>query len=136
MIKQGERHSFQTLDALRGVAALVVVVHHNHPMFTWRPHHGYLAVDLFFVLSGFVLSYAYQDRLDRGWPTIKFLRARLVRLAPLYLLALLFGFFLTILSGRYASLHLSWVEELEYRGMSCLLLPVYSLKHPNMPMFP
>lgn len=136
MTKQDDRHSFQTLDALRGAAALVVVAHHNNSMFSWRPHHGYLAVDLFFVLSGFVLSYAYQDRLDRGWPTIKFLKARVIRLAPLYLLALLFGFVLAALSGKYAALHLSWAEQLEYFGIGCFLLPIYSLKHPELPMFP
>jgi hypothetical protein len=62
MTKQKDRHSFQTLDALRGAAALVVVLLHNHPMFSWHPHHGYLAVDLFFVLSGFVLGFGKVPR--------------------------------------------------------------------------
>ena len=77
-------HQFQTLDALRGIAALLVVMlHGGMPFFPFFPHLAYLAVDLFFVLSGFVLSYAYQGRLDHGLTTTRFLAHRLIRLTPL-----------------------------------------------------
>jgi peptidoglycan/LPS O-acetylase OafA/YrhL len=72
------RHRFVALDGLRGVAALVVVAWHAGA--TRFIPGGYLAVDLFFVLSGFVLAYAFEDRL--GWRT--FMIARLKRLYPLY----------------------------------------------------
>lgn len=61
---------YEILDGLRGVAALLVVGYHlletyfhggsNQPI-----NHGYLAVDFFFVLSGFVIGYAYDDRWNR-----------------------------------------------------------------------
>ena len=62
---------YEILDGLRGVAALMVIVFHlfeahaggNH--FIQIINHGYLAVDFFFMLSGFVIGYAYDDRWDR-----------------------------------------------------------------------
>ena len=93
---QEKPRTFQTLDALRGVAALLVVLQHTDMVFLSRkPPHLWLGVDLFFVLSGFVLSYAYQDKLDRGLTTLRFMGARLVRLWPLYLLGLCLGAFAT-----------------------------------------
>ncbi len=86
-------HRFSTLDALRGVAALLVVQVHLPFLFA---HHmpfpnANLAVDFFFMLSGFVLSFAYGERLATGWPLRFFLRDRLIRLYPLYLLSLPLG---------------------------------------------
>ena len=57
---------YAILDGLRGVAALLVIVYHVFECFDWSPApHGYLAVDFFFVLSGFVIGYAYDDRWKR-----------------------------------------------------------------------
>ena len=55
------------LDGLRGVAAVMVVGLHIFEAHSTSPldqiiNHGYLAVDFFFVLSGFVIGYAYDDR--------------------------------------------------------------------------
>ena len=62
---------YDILDGLRGVAALLVVVFHlceahatSH--FDQLLNHGYLAVDFFFALSGFVIGYAYDDRWGRS----------------------------------------------------------------------
>ncbi|GAA3758849.1 acyltransferase [Terriglobus aquaticus] len=86
-------HTFATLDGLRGVAALAVILFHVPGLLgPIRLAHGYLAVDFFFMLSGFVLAYAYGDRLGRGWPTRSFLLVRFIRLYPVYSLTLLFGF--------------------------------------------
>jgi peptidoglycan/LPS O-acetylase OafA/YrhL len=84
------RTRFAILDLLRGLAALVVLEHHyprpgGEPLFGV----GYIAVDLFFVLSGYVLAHAYFDWLRRGAHPARFFRARLIRLYPLYLLATL-----------------------------------------------
>src|SRR5579875_2169947 len=87
-VGRGKRREFHTLNGLRGVAAALVVLVHNPADFPVHPHHAYLAVDLFFVISGFILSYVYGARLAGRWPTAEFLKARLIRLAPLYLLAL------------------------------------------------
>lgn len=81
---------FAGLDALRGAAALAVVAYHAPHLFglAWPPS-AYLAVDLFFCLSGFVIAHAYTGRLASGMTLGDFVRRRLVRLYPLYLLGLL-----------------------------------------------
>ena len=58
---------YDILDGLRGVAALMVILYHVFECFDWTPlPHGYLAVDFFFVLSGFVIGYAYDGRWREG----------------------------------------------------------------------
>lgn len=77
-------HRFHALDGMRGVAALAVLLFHvclNHA--SWVFQHGYLAVDFFFILSGFVIAYAYEDRLRHGMPWGRFTTARVIRLYPL-----------------------------------------------------
>ncbi|MFD1875430.1 acyltransferase family protein [Hymenobacter bucti] len=86
---------YAILDGLRGVAALLVVAFH-----LWETHstshldqvinHGYLAVDFFFLLSGFVIGYAYDDRWERL--TLKdFFKVRLIRLQPMVVLGMVIG---------------------------------------------
>lgn len=58
--------SYRTLHGIRGVAALCIVVLHSPRLFGSAPVFLALAVDLFFALSGFVLTHAYEDRLRRG----------------------------------------------------------------------
>lgn len=87
-----ERRAFHTLDGLRGVAALLVVTRHaNLLAINISFPETFLAVDLFFLLSGFVIAYAYDDRLANGNFARRFLVIRLVRLYPLYLLGLSIG---------------------------------------------
>ncbi len=80
---------FLVLDGLRGVAAFAVILDHvaSETLRAMLPGR-YLAVDFFFVLSGFVLAHAYGERLARGLSPLGFLRLRLIRLYPLYLLGL------------------------------------------------
>ncbi|MBK6800844.1 MAG: acyltransferase [Novosphingobium sp.] len=85
---------FHTLDALRGVAAVAVMLFHggaDAPLVTAR---GYLAADLFFALSGFVLAHAYEKKLRDGLSPLNFLRARLARIYPLFLLGAVTGYLL------------------------------------------
>jgi peptidoglycan/LPS O-acetylase OafA/YrhL len=81
------KESFYTLDAIRGVAAVAVVMFHAAAIFhpIWM-RSAYLAVDLFFILSGFVLAHAYGGRLENGLTASAFFRIRLIRILPLYLL--------------------------------------------------
>ncbi len=67
---------FHTLEGLRGLAAVAVAL--AHLVFIWRHIvcHGYLAVDLFFLLSGVVLGHAYGGRLSGGWSPAKNLLRR------------------------------------------------------------
>lgn len=94
---------FETLDALRGLASVLVVMHHFPLLFGHHNPPGvYLAVDFFFSLSGFVMSFAYQARLDGGLPTWKFLLTRFVRLWPIYLLGIVVGECAPYYAGHYA----------------------------------
>lgn len=88
---------YEILDGLRGVAALMVVVFHISEAFSYDPvykhiNHGFLAVDFFFVLSGFVTGYAYEHRMATGKMSfLQFLKSRLIRLQPMVLFGLLLG---------------------------------------------
>ena len=86
---------FEILDGLRGVAALIVVAYHMFETYsggraTQLINHGYLAVDFFFVLSGFVIGYAYDDRWDK-MSLGNFFKRRLIRLHPMVIFGTLFG---------------------------------------------
>jgi peptidoglycan/LPS O-acetylase OafA/YrhL len=94
-----EARVFHTLDALRGIAAIGVVVFHMQRAFApVAAPGGYLAVDLFFMMSGVVISHAYETRFRAGMGLIDFMRARLIRLYPLYLLGTLLGVAVTVAS--------------------------------------
>jgi len=87
---------YQILDGLRGVASVIVIVFHCLETFTGGNrfiqiiNHGYLAVDFFFVLSGFVVAYAYDDRWTKmtKWD---FYKRRLVRLQPMVVMGSVIG---------------------------------------------
>ena len=89
------RQHFDILDGLRGVAALAVVTFHFMEM-AYSDYsknfigHGFLAVDFFFCLSGFVIAYAYDDRIAKigVW---EFFKSRLIRLHPLVILGSILG---------------------------------------------
>ncbi|WP_420148722.1 acyltransferase family protein [Spirosoma sp.] len=86
---------YNILDGLRGVAALTVVCFHLFEAFATshidqKINHGYLAVDFFFILSGFVVGYAYDDR----WETMSikdFLKRRFIRLHPMVVMGAIIG---------------------------------------------
>jgi len=82
---------FATLDALRGVAAMLVMVFHAHERSPVQVPGGYLAVDLFFALSGFVIALAYEKRLAEGMGLLRFAGKRLQRVYPMYLAGMLLG---------------------------------------------
>ncbi|CAN5288259.1 acyltransferase [soil metagenome] len=74
-----------SLEGLRGVAALLVALYHLHLLDKGPLDHGYLMVDLFFVLSGFIMFLSYSDRLRKPGDLRGFLIRRTGRLVPLYL---------------------------------------------------
>lgn len=114
---------YPTLDGLRGVAALaVVMLHVDHPSFR-MPAATYAAVDLFFLISGFVIAQAYEDRIRHAglWP---FLRARLIRLYPMLLVGLLIlpVYFLAVFA-RYGIAPATPAQVLASLGAGLLFLP-------------
>lgn len=86
---------YEILDGLRGVAALVVVFYHLMECYPAEYvgkyfSHGYLAVDFFFALSGFVIGYAYDDR----WKLMSmkdFFKRRIARLHPMVFFGVMVG---------------------------------------------
>lgn len=89
---------YTLLDGLRGVAALLVIWYHVFEGFAFAGggqietfNHGYLAVDFFFMLSGFVVAYAYDDRLHRSMSLGKFFQRRLIRLHPMVIMGAVIG---------------------------------------------
>lgn len=86
---------FQILDGLRGIAALAIVVFHFMEWIYSDPSqnfigHGFLAVDFFFCLSGFVIGYAYDSRLHKIGIK-QFFISRLIRLQPMVVLGSVLG---------------------------------------------
>lgn len=90
---------YALLDGLRGVAALLVVWYHVFEGFQFASgaptitviNHGYLAVDFFFILSGFVIGYAYDDRMGRQLTIGAFFKRRIVRLHPMVVMGAAIG---------------------------------------------
>jgi peptidoglycan/LPS O-acetylase OafA/YrhL len=98
---------YEILDGLRGVAALLVMWYHVHEGFSFASgaavidgiNHGYLAVDFFFMLSGFVIAYAYDDRLGRSLSVPGFFKRRLIRLHPMVVLGAVWGVICFFMQG-------------------------------------
>ncbi len=143
-----KRH-FQALDGLRGVAALAVVLYHFMEMaIPDYTHlfiaHGFLAVDFFFCLSGFVIGYAYDDRIAAMGPWA-FLKSRLIRLHPLVLFGSVLGLValladpfagpLAYNAGRVTLLFLSSVLLIPYPAMHERSFNLFSLNAPAWSLF-
>lgn len=95
---------YELLDGLRGVAAVWVIWYHFFEGFATSPvnqsiNHGYLAVDFFFVLSGFVIGYAYDGRMGRTLGSRGFMLRRVIRLQPMVVLSVVLGFGAYLLQG-------------------------------------
>lgn len=131
-----DRGRIAGLDLLRGIAAVVVV--YLHAGGRALPG-GHLAVDLFFILSGYVLEQRYGRQLGAGMGPVAFLKKRLARLYPTYLIgAGLGGFTLFAAAVRHAD---GWTLGLaSIAGAAVLLLvplpstgPIDSAYPANMP---
>ena len=98
---------YELLDGLRGVAALLVLFYHIFEGLSFAAggtlitviNHGYLAVDFFFILSGFVISYAYDDRWGKTMTTGNFFKRRLIRLHPMIIMGVILGAITFFLQG-------------------------------------
>jgi peptidoglycan/LPS O-acetylase OafA/YrhL len=132
-----DRGRFHNLDALRGVCALSVVLFHCNGFFARGSIfcHGYLAVDAFFILSGFVIAHTYEGRLAGGLRTSDFIRMRVKRLAPVYWVGTALGAVaLAVVAsvmppGTFYSLKLVAVLSM----MTMLLVPQLTLGGPAYP---
>lgn len=108
----------KSLDGLRGISAFAVLLfhvgYHASPgtIFT----HGYLAVDIFFLMSGFVIAASYEDRLLNGLSPRDFIEIRIRRLAPAYWAGTIIGFICFVAPMFWNAAPLD--------GATALLLPI------------
>ena len=136
MLKQ--KPHFALLDGLRGVAALAVLWYHVNEGFAFAEatngagdgiirsfNHGYLAVDFFFILSGFVIAYAYDDRWNQGLTIGNFLKRRLIRLHPMLIAGAIIGAITFLVQGgvTWSGESVSLAQVLLCLGLTFLFIP-------------
>ncbi len=124
---------FHTLNGMRGIAAVAVMIRHAPHFFGFGLASNYLAVDLFFVLSGFVLAHAYEARFAQGMGVSGFMRLRFIRLFPLLSL----GVAMTlagIVVGWASGAHLGWTLKplILSTALNILFLPAPPLTGPAL----
>ena len=130
---------YPLLDGLRGVAAFLVVWYHIFEGFQFaggKPtidfiNHGYLAVDFFFILSGFVIGYAYDDRWGKTLTLGGFFRRRLIRLHPMVVMGATIGLISFLLTGMERWDGITSTLSMTFLAFicSCLMIPAL----PGMP---
>jgi len=136
MLKQ--KPHFALLDGLRGVAALAVLWYHVNEGFAFAEltngagdgiirsfNHGYLAVDFFFLLSGFVIAYAYDDRWNQGLTMGNFIKRRLIRLHPMLIAGAIIGAITFLVQGgvTWSGESVSLAQVLLCLGLTFLFIP-------------
>lgn len=120
---------YKILNGLRGVAALMVIWYHVFEAFATSPfdqkfNHGYLAVDFFFILSGFVIGYAYDDRWGKMKPK-DFFKRRLIRLHPMIIMGTVLGVITYLIQGgeKWDGAHVSLSMIMFAMLMHLFLIP-------------
>ncbi len=99
---------YDILDGLRGVAALMILLYHvfndAKSFFVWPTpvgefYHSFLGVDFFFILSGFVMGYAYDRQWKDGMTLGGFIKRRLIRLHPMVVMGAVIGLVAFVVQG-------------------------------------
>jgi len=119
------------LDGMRGVAALMVLGYHLFEAIAFaagdpeqKMFHGFLAVDFFLILSGFVMGYAYDNEWDR-MSVGMFFKKRLIRLHPMVVMGVFVGLVAFIGQGclKWDGTQAGWSAVLIGTLLSLFLLP-------------
>lgn len=114
-----KQNRYVFLDGIRGIAAVLVLTRHTDDFWHYICFRSYLAVDLFFVLSGFVIAHAYDEKIRTGEITLpKFVLIRLVRLYPVFFLSILLSFI--VLIGKLVFNH--QVNQVGFPGILDIIL--------------
>jgi len=137
----GSRPHYETLDGLRGIAAIGIVIFHFFEFITpdYKDSplgHGYLAVDFFFLLSGFVIGYAYDGRM-KTMGVGGFFRNRLIRLHPMVIFGSVLGLLEYIFSPFNNGVHASgWGNIILSFICHLFLIPADLLQNRGGGIFP
>lgn len=122
---------FAVMDGLRGIAALAVVLLHSFLSRGAVPN-GQLAVDLFFILSGFVIAYSYEPKLRRSMGTREFLLSRFTRLYPMVFLGALGGIVIALIHNKTNAADAYPLQSIFSSGaLSLFVLPYLSPEISN-----
>jgi len=144
------KQHFEILDGLRGVAALAIVFFHfmeiAYPDYSKNfIAHGFLAVDFFFCLSGFVIGYAYDERIEK-MGVLEFFKSRLIRLQPLVIFGSVIGMLSFLLDpfgghpelynvGKLISLFLASIFLIPAPVMDDRFFNLFGLNAPSWSLF-
>lgn len=142
-----QKPHYEVLDGLRGIAAIIVLIFHFMEIVITNPSenpimHGFLAVDFFFCLSGFVIAYAYDSRIEQ-MSFLSFVKRRLIRLQPLVIIGSVLGL-ITFLFNPFQNLYAvyGFKQTLMLFLTSCLVIPYpiveeryFNLFNLNAPMW-
>ena len=94
-MKSFSKHRIHVLDGMRGIAAVIVMLYHIiakfNPNCSLLPTNAFIAVDFFFVLSGYVICHSYGDKILNGMGAGEYISRRVARLFPMMALGLLLG---------------------------------------------
>jgi len=116
---------FLTLDALRGMGAITVMVSHTGMLLGgYCPPSANFVVDMFYVLSGFVLARSYDEKFLKGMSVLAFAKARISRLYSTFLIGLVLG----LISLPFFNPHALSVAQ----GATSFLFGVFVLPSPPM----
>ncbi len=108
-----KRPFLKNLNALRFIAASYTIFFHywsipSSTILTGFFKHGHISVPFFFLLSGFVLSYSYSSYdFDEQGNTKKYILNRLIRLGPIYYIAMVLALPLIFISKSYQEVSLA-----------------------------
>lgn len=129
-----DKHLFLALDGLRGIAAIAVVLfHYAQMMGIDLVMNSYLAVDFFFLLSGFVIAHAYDKRMDNGLGFKCLMKIRLIRLYPLFLLGCTLPLISIAIRHALGIPHYNRTLVAVSYGFSLLMLPTPEQWAPSDP---
>lgn len=124
-----KRERLIVLDALRAMAGLTVPLFHicenlGYPPLRYESvcGHGYLAVEFFLLLMGYMLAYAYDRRWSSGMGVWEFFRRRLVRLHPLVISGVLLGVLVVCAQSAFGFSWMSWLKDLPAWKIALLAL--------------
>ncbi|HZD90788.1 MAG TPA: acyltransferase [Pseudolabrys sp.] len=113
----GDRHRILGIEVCRGVAAILVILYHvsrhvdsayKAPLLKSVLQFGHAGVDLFFVISGFIILYVHYDDVGNPKQLARYIRRRLTRIFPTYWVALALTIAMMFHHGVFTAADLFW----------------------------